>query len=108
MSDRYYWVYLPDIDEAGTVVEAESFDHAFKKGVSALCPDVGAEVQIHEIGESHSFVVEIAEAEYLFPYCEGPEDCDAEKLPGTTRCADHTGDDGCAVCPNECEEANGE
>ena len=51
----YYWVYLPDIDEAGTVVEADSFDGAFIKGCEALYPDDGVEVQVHELGESRSF-----------------------------------------------------
>jgi len=51
----YYWVYLPDIDEAGTVVEADSFEAAFNTGCAVLYPDEGVEVQVHELGESQTF-----------------------------------------------------
>ena len=54
----FYWVYLPEIDEAGMVVEAESFEDAFRKGCHGLCPDEGVEVQVHELGESRSFTAE--------------------------------------------------
>jgi hypothetical protein len=53
---KYFWVYLPDIDEAGTVVQAESFVAAFRAGCAALYPDDGVEVQVHELGESQTFV----------------------------------------------------
>lgn len=55
---KFYWVYTPEIDEAGTVVHAESFEDAFKQGCEVLFPDAGVEVQIHELGESTSFIVE--------------------------------------------------
>jgi len=55
---KFYWFYLPEIDEAGTVVEADSFEDAFKKGCEMLYPDAGVEVQIHELGESQTFCVE--------------------------------------------------
>ena len=58
---KYYWVYLPDVDEAGTVVQAASFEAAFEQGCATLFPDDGAEVQVHELGESQSFVAEVAE-----------------------------------------------
>jgi hypothetical protein len=57
MTDKFYWVYLPEIDEAGTVVQADSFEGAFKQGVEALYPDDGVEVQVHELGESREFRV---------------------------------------------------
>lgn len=53
---RYFWVYVPEHDEAGAVVEATDFDDAFNKGCEHLCPAKGDEVQIHELGESTSFV----------------------------------------------------
>ena len=52
----YYWIYLPEIDEAGTVLQAESFEDAFKRGCAVLLPDEGVEVQVHELGESQSFI----------------------------------------------------
>lgn len=51
----YYWVYLPEINEAGTVVTATSFEDAFKQGCDTLFPDAGVEVQVHELGESQAF-----------------------------------------------------
>lgn len=53
---RYYWVYLPEIDEAGCVVEAASFEDAFQEGCDCLNPEEGVNVQVHELGESRSFV----------------------------------------------------
>lgn len=55
---KYFWVYLPEIDEAGMVVEATDFEDAFRKGCHGLCPDEGVEVQVHELGESMTFVAE--------------------------------------------------
>jgi len=52
---KYYWVYLPDINEAGCVVQADSFRGAFKAGCKALYPDDGVEVQVHELGDSCEF-----------------------------------------------------
>jgi len=52
---KFYWVYLPEIDEAGCVVEANGFEAAYKKGCEDLYPDDGVEVQVHELGESREF-----------------------------------------------------
>jgi hypothetical protein len=57
MSERYYWVYLPDIDEAGCVVTAESFEDAFAKGRDMLEPDGECKVQVHELGASQEFYI---------------------------------------------------
>lgn len=54
--DKYYWVYIPEHDEAGTVVLADGFEQAFKLGCGILYPEDGADVQVHELGESQSFV----------------------------------------------------
>jgi hypothetical protein len=53
--EKHYWVYLPEINEAGCVVEADSLDSAFRKGCDSLYPDDGVEVQVHELGESQSY-----------------------------------------------------
>lgn len=55
---KYYWVYVPEVNEAGCVVQADSFEDAFKKGCDEIFPDDGDEVQVHELGDSRSFVVE--------------------------------------------------
>jgi len=52
---KYFWVYLPEIDEAGCVVMAASFEDAFQEGCDCLNPEDGVEVQIHELGESRTF-----------------------------------------------------
>lgn len=57
MTKKFYWVYLPEIDEAGTVVQADSFEDAFREGCEMLYPDDGVEVQVHELGESREFRV---------------------------------------------------
>lgn len=54
---KYYWVYLPEIDESGTVLEAEDFEDAFLKGCEMLVPEAKVEVQVHELGASREFVV---------------------------------------------------
>jgi len=85
---RFFWVYLPEIDEAGTVVQASSFEDAFAQGCEMLCPDDGVEVQVHELGESREFRVGEVECD-----CAGCDTCGAHCKPG---CA--TGDgEACTV-----------
>lgn len=55
MSARYFWVYLPDVDEAGCVVQAASFEDAFHEGLSMLEPDQEVKVQVYELGEGQEF-----------------------------------------------------
>ena len=56
MSDvKYFWVYLPGINEQGMVVVADDLEDACIVGCNALCPDDGVEVQVHALGESQSF-----------------------------------------------------
>jgi hypothetical protein len=55
----YYWVYIPEENEAGCVVQADSFEEAFKKGCDMLYPDDGAELQVHELGASQEFIYDV-------------------------------------------------
>jgi hypothetical protein len=56
----YFWVYIPDVDEAGCVVHAPDFEDAFRQGIETLLPDAGVELQAHVLGESQTHIVEEA------------------------------------------------
>ena len=77
---KYYWVYVPDVDEAGCVVQADSFEDAFTLGCEQLNPDVKAEVQVHELGGSQEFIVPnypFTEADECDEFCATHDkDCD--------------------------------
>lgn len=60
---KHYWVYIPNVNEEGTVVLAESFKDAFKKGCYYLEPDPDSKVQVHELGEGQEFYTDEDEDE---------------------------------------------
>jgi hypothetical protein len=104
MAETYYWVYIPEVDEAGTVIHAKSFDDAFEKACEVLYPDAGVEVQIHELGRSQSYSV-LGECDFCARIAVMEDDY-RNKRCDVHRETDHTGNDGCAVCPGQCVESD--
>ena len=58
MNEKFYWCYVPLVDEAGTVVPADSFEDAFSKAQELLGLDAGVIVQVQELGDGQEFVTE--------------------------------------------------
>jgi len=56
----YYWLYVPEVDEAGCVAQGDTPKEALKNAQDLCCwyPDAGAEVQWHMLGESGTLIVE--------------------------------------------------
>jgi hypothetical protein len=100
----FYWVYLPEIDEAGVVVQAFDFDEAFREGCELLNPDAGVEVQIHELGESREFLVP------NHPFLD-TDDCDEFCAPHADDCdgfCDHIGHRNMCMSEDEFEALKAE
>ena len=51
-----YWVYIPEVNEAGCVVNASDLVAAYKKGSDLLHPEDGVSVVVTELGPMQSFV----------------------------------------------------
>jgi hypothetical protein len=56
-------------------------------------PDEGVVAYFRDPAKAHFFRMSLINATlnnlYANPYCDGPEDCDNEHLPSSTRCAKH-------------------
>lgn len=59
----YYWVYIPELNEAGTVVVANDFEEAAAEAAKLIDIEKGDEVQVHELGASMGFVYEPEEGD---------------------------------------------
>lgn len=53
-----YWVYVPNINEAGCVVGATSFEDAFEQGKEMLELEGDCKVQVCELGKNQEFYIE--------------------------------------------------
>lgn len=76
---KHFWLYIPEVDEAGCVAQGDSPEDALENAKKlGFYPDPGAEIQIHELGEStviyapkRCFICEVAPAKDMgVPCCQ--------------------------------------